>query len=80
MSKLRTRYYALTQTAYDWLQEHNPELLDNIFSRVLVFGRMKPTGKVSVVHYWQRSKQKVVAMAGDGGNDCGALHAAHVGL
>ena len=65
----RFRYYALTQNAFFKLMEEQPVLLNAIFSRILVFGRMKPVGKVAVVQYWQRETGRVVAMCGDGGND-----------
>merc|ERR1719436_1070903 len=40
---------------------------------------MKPEDKINVVKFLQ-SKNLVVGMAGDGGNDCGGLRAAHAGL
>lgn len=36
-------------------------------------------GQAEVVEMWQRAGL-VVGMCGDGGNDCGALRAAHAGL
>lgn len=72
-------YFALTQKAYSYLETHNPEVLGHIFPRVLVFGRMSPTGKIDVVQRWQ-ANNKIVGMCGDGGNDVGALGKAHVGV
>lgn len=72
-------YFALTQKAYSHLERHNPHVLHKIFQRVLVFGRMSPTGKIDVVQRWQCA-DKIVGMCGDGGNDCGALGKAHVGV
>ena len=46
---------------------------------MVAFGRVSPAQKVDVVQRWQR-RGIVVGMCGDGGNDCGALRAAHVGL
>ncbi|KAG0190539.1 hypothetical protein DFQ28_001935 [Apophysomyces sp. BC1034] len=43
-----------------------------------VFARMTPTNKVQCVQL--HMEKGVTAMCGDGGNDCGALRAAHVGL
>ncbi len=72
-------FFALTQKGFTFLEERNPKMLDQIFARVLVFGRMTPQGKIDVIERWQK-KGYVVGMCGDGGNDCGALRAAHVGL
>ncbi|CAD7940477.1 unnamed protein product [Amoebophrya sp. A25] len=57
----------------------------NLWHRLLpyigVFGRVKPDGKRKIIRFFQdRSKNFVVAMAGDGGNDSGALKQAHVGV
>ncbi|KAG2204786.1 hypothetical protein INT47_004061 [Mucor saturninus] len=43
-----------------------------------VFARMTPNDKVMCVQL--HMEKGVTAMCGDGGNDCGALRAAHVGL
>ncbi|KAF7723970.1 hypothetical protein EC973_001486 [Apophysomyces ossiformis] len=43
-----------------------------------VFARMTPSNKVQCVQL--HMEKGVTAMCGDGGNDCGALRAAHVGL
>ncbi|KAI8061941.1 hypothetical protein BDF21DRAFT_389640 [Thamnidium elegans] len=43
-----------------------------------VFARMTPNDKVMCVQF--HMEKGVTAMCGDGGNDCGALRAAHVGL
>ena len=44
-----------------------------------IWARASPADKMLVVRMFQE-EGLVVAMAGDGGNDCGALRAAHVGL
>ena len=72
-------YFALTQKACDHLLKNNPSFFAKMFPRTLVFGRMTPQGKIDVVEVWQRAG-RVVGMCGDGGNDCGALRAAHVGV
>lgn len=46
-------FFALTQRAYDYLEANDPDLLQKIFGRILVFGRMTPLGKVRVVERWQ---------------------------
>ena len=47
--------------------------------RIRVFGRMTPHQKVQVVRYYAMAAM-TVGMCGDGGNDSGALRAAHAGL
>ncbi|CAD7923745.1 unnamed protein product [Amoebophrya sp. A120] len=78
-SKRPKYYFALTEAAYRFLADHDPRLLEKIFPRVIVFGRMTPNGKVDVVRRTQ-STGMVVGMCGDGGNDCGALRASHAGV
>ncbi|CAB9523325.1 Probable cation-transporting ATPase 13A4 [Seminavis robusta] len=46
---------------------------------IRVFGRCSPLDKVSVVDTFT-SLSFTTMMCGDGGNDCGALRAAHIGL
>ena len=70
---------ALTCAAWHHLSEREPALLQKLWPRCVVFGRMKPDDKVNVVKYFQR-QGLVVGMAGDGGNDCGGLRAAHAGI
>jgi cation-transporting ATPase 13A3/4/5 len=69
---------AVAQGAWRYLHS-NPAELDRIWMRIMVFARMKPEDKINVVKYFQ-SRNLVVGMAGDGGNDCGGLRAAHAGL
>ncbi|KAJ2597114.1 hypothetical protein GGF39_003179 [Coemansia sp. RSA 1721] len=67
---------AVTAAAFDHLVATNAirrYLLD-----IRVFARMTPQGKVECVQL--HMERAVTAMCGDGGNDCGALRAAHVGL
>ncbi|KAJ1979257.1 hypothetical protein H4R34_002902, partial [Dimargaris verticillata] len=45
---------------------------------IRVFARMTPQDKVDCVQL--HMERGITAMCGDGGNDCGALRAAHVGL
>merc|ERR1740129_1140808 len=63
----------------DWEALRRSPLLRFVLPHVRVFGRMKPEGKVAVVEELQ-ALGYYVGMCGDGGNDCGALRTAHVGL
>lgn len=47
--------------------------------RTKVYGRVSPAQKAEIVRLYS-NENKVVAMCGDGGNDSGALRAAHAGL
>lgn len=67
----------LTKTAFRKLLDSG-ELIQ-LLGRVRVYARMKPDDKVAVVKTHQEQGW-VVGMVGDGGNDCGAMRAAHVGL
>jgi cation-transporting ATPase 13A3/4/5 len=66
----------LTKAAFKQLQHDE---LVQLIGRVRVYARMKPDDKVAVVQLHQLQGW-VVGMVGDGGNDCGAMRAAHVGL
>ncbi|KAJ2383957.1 hypothetical protein GGI05_005153 [Coemansia sp. RSA 2603] len=52
--------------------------IDRLLLHIRVFARMRPADKVACVQLHMR--HAITAMCGDGGNDCGALRAAHVGL
>lgn len=70
---------ALTREAWKHLHTERPDILGALWPRCVVFARMKPDDKINVVKYFQ-SQNLVVGMAGDGGNDCGGLRAAHAGI
>lgn len=55
------------------------KLMLELLTHVRVFARMSPQDKVSVVNLYM-GLGFVTSMCGDGGNDCGALRAAHVGI
>lgn len=67
---------AVTGRAFATLIAQNKMRKYLLFTRV--FARMTPTDKVQCVRL--HMEKGVTAMCGDGGNDCGALRAAHVGL
>jgi cation-transporting ATPase 13A2 len=50
-----------------------------LLNYIKVFGRAKPNDKVRIINILQ-SFGKIVAMCGDGANDCGALKQADIGL
>lgn len=68
---------AVTGKAFYNLYETN--LLQGLMTRIRIFSRMSPEGKVLTIELLIE-KGLVLGMCGDGGNDCGALRAAHVGL
>ncbi|GLG97387.1 Calcium-transporting ATPase sarcoplasmic/endoplasmic reticulum type [Gryllus bimaculatus] len=64
-----------------WTHIHNtfPELIPQIVAKGTVFARMSPDQKTQLIEALQ-DLDYVVAMVGDGANDCGALKTAHVGV
>ena len=67
--------FCVTGEVYANLRSHGK--LDLV--RTKVFGRVSPGQKAEIVRLYS-NENKVVAMCGDGGNDSGALRAAHAGL
>ncbi|CAO3615556.1 unnamed protein product [Mucor hiemalis] len=67
---------AVTGKAFDWLCEN--DMMRKYLLDTRVFARMTPAGKVLCVQL--HMERGITAMTGDGGNDCGALRAAHVGI
>ncbi|RCI01675.1 hypothetical protein CU098_004923 [Rhizopus stolonifer] len=67
---------AVTGKAFQWLIEAGT--IRNYLLDIRVFARMTPEGKVHCVQL--HMELGITAMTGDGGNDCGALRAAHVGI
>ncbi|KAI8584672.1 hypothetical protein K450DRAFT_217430, partial [Umbelopsis ramanniana AG] len=67
---------AVTGKAFHWMVDH--DLIRKYLLDIRVFARMTPNGKVQCIQLHQ--ERGITAMTGDGGNDCGALRAAHVGL
>lgn len=70
---------ALTGEVWDYLLKHDPESALEYAKRTKVFGRCTPSDKVTIVSTSVEIGD-IVLMCGDGGNDCGALKAAHVGI
>ncbi|OBZ81777.1 hypothetical protein A0J61_10175 [Choanephora cucurbitarum] len=67
---------AVTGNAFQWLIETGS--IRNLLLDIRVFARMTPQAKVQCVQL--HMERGITAMTGDGGNDCGALRAAHVGI
>ncbi|ORX48327.1 hypothetical protein DM01DRAFT_1292119, partial [Hesseltinella vesiculosa] len=67
---------AVTGKAFDWLVDH--DMMRQYLLDTRVFARMTPHGKVQCIKL--HMERGITAMTGDGGNDCGALRAAHVGI
>ncbi|XP_063901419.1 polyamine-transporting ATPase 13A3-like [Zophobas morio] len=53
--------------------------LELMIFQIRVYARMSPDSKVYIVKAY-RAAGLIVGMCGDGGNDCGALRAAHAGI
>lgn len=70
---------AMTGEVWDHLLKHDPKSAIEFGKRTIVFGRCTPHDKVTIVSKFVELGD-IVLMCGDGGNDCGALKAAHVGI
>lgn len=72
---------ALAVDGATWSKLHDvfPSLLPLVATRGVIFARMSPQQKAHVVETLQ-SLDYIVAMVGDGANDCGALRTAHIGI
>jgi len=70
---------AVTGKVWGQILEENEDLADILFYYIRVHGRCTPHDKVSVVSHFVKMEY-ITLMCGDGGNDCGALKTAHVGI
>jgi len=70
---------AVTGKVWSHMLETNEDLADYLAYYIRVHGRCTPHDKVSVASYFVK-KGYMTLMCGDGGNDCGALKTAHVGI
>jgi cation-transporting ATPase 13A3/4/5 len=70
---------AMTGEVWRNLIAKNPKTAVALGKKTLVFGRCTPVDKVSIVSTFVRYGD-ITMMCGDGGNDSGALKAAHVGV
>ena len=72
-------HLALDGRSWGVIRTHFPELLPSVITKGTVFARMAPDQKTQLVEQLM-AMDYVVAMCGDGANDCGALKAAHIGV
>ncbi|KAJ2681089.1 hypothetical protein GGI25_000044 [Coemansia spiralis] len=70
--------YELAMTGKAFNKLNDMDLIRQYVMYTRVFARMLPNDKVHCVQL--HMERGITAMCGDGGNDCGALRAAHVGL
>lgn len=75
----RTIQLTMSGGAWQVLLSTNREYATALAPFIRVFGRCSPIDKVSVVDTFS-ALGFTTMMCGDGGNDCGALRAAHIGL
>lgn len=68
---------AVTGPGFDYLVKMNE--IQPLLFHIRIFSRMTPAGKVSCI-VQHMANGAVTGMCGDGGNDCGALRIAHVGV
>ncbi|GLE00553.1 hypothetical protein PINS_up009310 [Pythium insidiosum] len=68
---------AVTGRAFDHLVKLGE--IEKLLFNIRIFSRMTPAGKVKCVEL-HMAAGAVTGMCGDGGNDCGALRIAHVGV
>ena len=70
---------AVTGAVWEEMLKRDPEKAAKLAQAIRVYGRCTPYHKVSVVSTFV-DMGKITLMCGDGGNDCGALKIAHVGV
>lgn len=72
-------HFALDGTTWNLVQQYYPQLIPHIVVRGTIFARFRPEQKSQIV-VCLKQYDYIVAMCGDGANDCGALKAAHIGV
>ncbi len=70
---------AISGEAFALLLSTETSLASQLMDLIVVYGRCTPHDKVTVVSQFVQ-KGYITMMCGDGGNDCGALKMAHVGI
>jgi cation-transporting ATPase 13A3/4/5 len=81
VGKIKNRKIALAVTGKVWaaLNAQSQDKALSLAPYIRVFGRCTPMDKVSVIETFV-SNGTTCCMVGDGGNDCGALKTAHIGI
>ncbi|XP_078523235.1 putative cation-transporting ATPase 13A4 isoform X2 [Lissotriton helveticus] len=72
-------YFAMDGKTYQVILQHFYSLLPKFLLNGVIFARMSPRQKASLVEELIKLDY-YVGMCGDGANDCGALRTAHVGI
>jgi predicted P-type ATPase len=70
---------AMSGEAFSYLRSTDPTQAVALMDSIRVYGRCTPNDKVAVVSIFVKQGH-ITMMCGDGGNDCGALKTAHVGV
>jgi magnesium-transporting ATPase (P-type) len=70
---------AVSGECWDTMSKDDPKKAARMLKNIRVFGRCTPQDKVSIVTAFIE-QGRVTVMVGDGGNDCGALKTAHIGV
>jgi predicted P-type ATPase len=70
---------AISGDAFSMLSSSDPTMARELMGFIRVYGRCTPYDKVAVVSAFVKAGF-ITMMCGDGGNDCGALKTAHVGV
>ncbi|XP_078510337.1 putative cation-transporting ATPase 13A4 [Lissotriton helveticus] len=72
-------FFAMSGTSYQVVVQHFYGMLPKLLMKGVVFARMSPGQKSSLIEEFQKLDY-FVGMCGDGANDCGALKMAHAGI
>ena len=83
LNSARSIELAMTGNCFSELERQHTagpqSILDDLLLHTRIFARVSPAQKSAVVSL-HMARGLVVGMCGDGGNDCGALRRAHVGI
>lgn len=77
ISDLDKFHFALDGHTWNMIQLHFADFIPKIVVRGTIFARFRPEQKTSIVNYL-KEYDYIVAMCGDGANDCGALKVIYI--